>query len=70
MLTIESSLLYTHPAYLQYLDGMIVGTTYPLFGKNQLWVVPSGVRDYYRKALDRHGTFTRTPRASRSRGCC
>jgi hypothetical protein len=38
LLTTDGSLLYTHPDYRSYLEGMIVATTYPLVAKNQLWL--------------------------------
>jgi hypothetical protein len=46
VLTTESNLLYAHPDYLRYLDGTIIATTYPLFSKSQLWVVPERAMDY------------------------
>jgi hypothetical protein len=60
LLTTESSLLFTHPDYERYLEGMIVGSTYPLFTKNQLWVVPSAVRRYY--ATGGEGAYALTSR--------
>jgi hypothetical protein len=40
LFTVQSDLLYTHPEYNRYLEGMIVGSTYPLFNSNQLWSPP------------------------------
>lgn len=39
LFTTESDLLYTHPDYLEYLQGTIVASTYPLTAKSQLWAV-------------------------------
>jgi hypothetical protein len=40
LFTVQSDLLYTHPEYNRYLEGMIVGSTYPLFNSNQSWSPP------------------------------
>lgn len=40
LFTVQSDLLYAHPEYNRYLEGMIVGSTYPLFNSNQLWSPP------------------------------
>jgi hypothetical protein len=50
VLTTESNLLYAHPDYLPYLEGSIIATTYPLFSKSQLWMVPEGAIKYLRRA--------------------
>jgi hypothetical protein len=40
LFTVQSDLLYTHSDFNRYLEGMIVGSTYPLFNSNQLWSPP------------------------------
>jgi hypothetical protein len=40
LFTVQSDLLYAHPEYNRYLEGMLVGSTYPLFNSNQLWSPP------------------------------
>src|SRR5206468_47937 len=40
LFTFGSDILYTHPDYRSYLEGMIVASTYPLFNKNQRWTFP------------------------------
>ncbi len=40
LFTVQSDLLYTDPEYNRYFQGMIVGSTYPLFNRNQLWSAP------------------------------
>ena len=40
LFTVQSDLLYTDPDYNRYFEGMIVGSTYPLFNTNQLWSAP------------------------------
>ena len=38
LFTIEGDLFYVHPDYGQYVRGMIVASSYPLFAQNQAWV--------------------------------
>lgn len=40
LFTLESDILFTHPDYSQYLEGMIVVSTYPLINENQSWIYP------------------------------
>ncbi|HJT31276.1 MAG TPA: hypothetical protein VJ783_04450 [Pirellulales bacterium] len=39
LFTTHGDLLYTHPDYRRYVNGMYVVSPYPLFGKSQLWSV-------------------------------
>jgi hypothetical protein len=38
LFTIEGDLFYVHPDFGQYVRGMIVASSYPLFAQNQAWV--------------------------------
>jgi hypothetical protein len=40
LFTTQSDLLLTHPEYTQVLRGTIVGSSYPLFPRNQRWTYP------------------------------
>ncbi|MGH9763531.1 MAG: hypothetical protein ACREAC_22080, partial [Blastocatellia bacterium] len=41
LFTFDSDLLYTHPDFNSYLNGMIVVSSYPLFSRNQIWTSAS-----------------------------
>lgn len=41
LFTLESDILLTHPKYAPFLRGMLVASTYPLYGHNQIWTPDS-----------------------------
>ncbi|HUI25030.1 MAG TPA: hypothetical protein VL403_03010 [Candidatus Kryptonia bacterium] len=55
LFSIGSERLYTHPDYSQALEGMLVVSTYPLYGKTQLWTDHEGGR-HQRLTFDNNGT--------------
>jgi hypothetical protein len=47
LFTIESDLFYVHPDYSQYVRGMVVASSYPLFVQNQKWVTGTLVNQQF-----------------------